>query len=219
MYRSSVLRRLLRRVVVAASRGGPDRNFKRNSASRQRQRDQQISISVWGPFGYRGDLGVTLPRAQPPLLRERQQMSVAAARVSLIHSCSLSAALRRPLTRRAPVRKLRTSAAMAEKSVSSYLPSDTYNSLPKDGDLTFLHTMLRVNDLDATMDFFKALGLQETRRKESEKGKFTLVFLHGECPRSSRDRAHLQLGRRGLRGPEPQHGPPGVRHGRHLRAV
>ena len=88
-------------------------------------------------------------------------MSVAAARVSLIHSCSLSAALRRPLTRRAPVR----SAAMAEKSVSSYLPSDTYNSLPKDGDLTFLHTMLRVNDLDATMDFFKALGLQETRRK------------------------------------------------------
>ena len=104
-------------------------------------------------------------------------MSVAAARVSLIHSCSLSAALRRPLTRRAPVRKLRTSAAMAEKSVSSYLPSDTYNSLPKDGDLTFLHTMLRVNDLDATMDFFKALGLQETRRKESEKGKFTLVFM------------------------------------------
>lgn len=104
-------------------------------------------------------------------------MSVAAARVSLIRSCSLSAALRRPLTRRAPVRKLRTSAAMAEKSVSSYLPSDTYNSLPKDGDLTFLHTMLRVNDLDATMDYFKALGLQETRRKESEKGKFTLVFM------------------------------------------
>ena len=70
-----------------------------------------------------------------------------------------------------------SAAAMAEKSVSSYLPADTYNSLPKDGDLTFLHTMLRVNDLDATMDFFKALGLQETRRKESEKGKFTLVFM------------------------------------------
>ena len=33
---------------------------------------------------------------------------------------------------------------MASSSISSYLPSDTYNSLPKDGDLTFLHTMLRV---------------------------------------------------------------------------
>ncbi|EEH56962.1 uncharacterized protein MICPUCDRAFT_58105 [Micromonas pusilla CCMP1545] len=67
--------------------------------------------------------------------------------------------------------------ATASKSVSSYLPADTYNSLPKDGDLTFLHTMLRVNDLDATMAFFSALGLMETRRKESEKGKFTLVFM------------------------------------------
>ena len=73
-----------------------DRNFKRNSVG------SGSAISIWGPFGYRGDLGVPLPRAQPPLLRERQQMSVAAARVSLIHSCSLSAALRRPLTRRAP---------------------------------------------------------------------------------------------------------------------
>ena len=33
---------------------------------------------------------------------------------------------------------------MAKSSISSYLPSDTYNSLEKDGDLTFLHTMLRV---------------------------------------------------------------------------
>mmetsp|Transcript_8751 Transcript_8751/g.38612 ORF Transcript_8751/g.38612 Transcript_8751/m.38612 type:complete len:202 (-) Transcript_8751:48-653(-) len=106
-------------------------------------------------------------------------MSVAAARVSLTHSRSLSAALCRPLIRRPSTRRPSTvtSAAMAQKSVSSYLPSDTYNSLPKDGDLTFLHTMLRVNDLDATMDFFKALGLQETRRKESESGKFTLVFM------------------------------------------
>ena len=73
-------------------------------------------------------------------------MSVAAARVSLTHSRSLSAALCRPLTRRPLTRRPSTvtSAAMAQKSVSSYLPSDTYNSLPKDGDLTFLHTMLRV---------------------------------------------------------------------------
>jgi lactoylglutathione lyase len=90
--------------------------------------------------------------------------------------------------------------ATASKSVSSYLPADTYNSLPKDGDLTFLHTMLRVNDLDATMAFFSALGLMETRRKESEKGKFTLVFMAsapGTCPREERPRSgHYCIQRR-----------------------
>ena len=35
----------------------------------------------------------------------------------------------------------------------------------------------QVNDLDKTMAFFTALGLMETRRKESENGKFTLVFM------------------------------------------
>lgn len=44
--------------------------------------------------------------------------------------------------------------------------------------MRFLHTMLRVRDLDASLDFFvKKLGLRELRRKESEKGRFTLVFL------------------------------------------
>ena len=44
--------------------------------------------------------------------------------------------------------------------------------------IEFLHTMIRVSDLDKTLDFFiKGLGLVETGRKESEKGRFTLVFL------------------------------------------
>lgn len=44
----------------------------------------------------------------------------------------------------------------------------------------YLHTMIRVRDLDATVDWFQRfLGLEETRRYESEAGKFTLVFL---CP-------------------------------------
>ena len=43
--------------------------------------------------------------------------------------------------------------------------------------ITFLHTMIRVSDLDATLSFFSLLGLEEVRRKESEKGRFTLVFL------------------------------------------
>jgi lactoylglutathione lyase len=43
--------------------------------------------------------------------------------------------------------------------------------------MKYLHTMIRVSDIDATLNFFKALGLKETRRKDSEAGRFTLVFL------------------------------------------
>lgn len=44
--------------------------------------------------------------------------------------------------------------------------------------IRFLHTMIRVRDLDAALDFFvKKLGLVEVRRRDSEKGRFTLVFL------------------------------------------
>ena len=41
----------------------------------------------------------------------------------------------------------------------------------------YLHTMIRVADPDATVDFFKLIGLEEVRRMESEKGRFTLIFL------------------------------------------
>ncbi len=44
--------------------------------------------------------------------------------------------------------------------------------------MKFLHTMLRVKDLDRALDFFvNKLGLIETRRNEYPAGKFTLVFL------------------------------------------
>ncbi len=44
--------------------------------------------------------------------------------------------------------------------------------------MKFLHTMLRVKDLDRALDFFvNKLGLKEIRRKEVPQGKFTLVFL------------------------------------------
>ncbi|MEO9601624.1 VOC family protein [Parasphingorhabdus sp.] len=39
--------------------------------------------------------------------------------------------------------------------------------------------MLRVSDPEATVTFFKLLGLEEVRRYESEKGRFTLIFLAG----------------------------------------
>lgn len=41
----------------------------------------------------------------------------------------------------------------------------------------YLHTMIRVADLDATVNFFKMIGLEEVRRREFEKGRFTLVFM------------------------------------------
>jgi lactoylglutathione lyase len=44
--------------------------------------------------------------------------------------------------------------------------------------MKYLHTMIRVSDIDESLDFFcNKLGLVELRRKESEQGRFTLIFL------------------------------------------
>ena len=44
--------------------------------------------------------------------------------------------------------------------------------------MRYLHTMVRVTDLDASIDFYcNKLGMVETNRKEFEAGRFTLVFL------------------------------------------
>lgn len=44
--------------------------------------------------------------------------------------------------------------------------------------MKYLHTMVRVSDLDASLDFYvNKLGLKQLRRKDYEKGRFTLVFL------------------------------------------
>lgn len=43
--------------------------------------------------------------------------------------------------------------------------------------MRFLHTMLRVHDLDKAVDFFTKLGLRELRRYDNEAGRFTLVFI------------------------------------------
>lgn len=44
--------------------------------------------------------------------------------------------------------------------------------------MKYLHTMVRVTDLDASLAFYcGALGLSELSRRDSEKGRFTLVFL------------------------------------------
>ncbi len=41
----------------------------------------------------------------------------------------------------------------------------------------FLHAMIRVTDPDATVAFFKLIGLEEVRRFDVEAGRFTLIFL------------------------------------------
>ncbi len=50
----------------------------------------------------------------------------------------------------------------------------------------YLHTMVRVKDLDASIAFYALLGLVETRRIANEQGRFTLVFMadpsQPECP-------------------------------------
>jgi len=57
--------------------------------------------------------------------------------------------------------------------------------------MRYLHTMLRVRDLDAALDFFcDKLGLVESRRSEHEAGRFTLVFLTAGAPG---DEAEIEL--------------------------
>ena len=57
--------------------------------------------------------------------------------------------------------------------------------------MRYLHTMLRVRDLEASLDFFvRGLGLSETRRRESDAGRFTLVFL---ATGTANDPAEIEL--------------------------
>jgi lactoylglutathione lyase len=43
--------------------------------------------------------------------------------------------------------------------------------------MKYLHTMIRVSDVDATLRFFELLGLKELRRYDNEAGRFSLIFL------------------------------------------
>ena len=53
--------------------------------------------------------------------------------------------------------------------------------------MRFLHTMLRVRNLDAALNFYvNLLGLQEVRRRVDDKNKYTLVFL--AAPEDAADR-------------------------------
>lgn len=51
--------------------------------------------------------------------------------------------------------------------------------------IRYLHTMVRVKNLELSLAFYKLLGLQETRRVDHEAGRFTLVFLAPEGQKDS----------------------------------
>jgi len=52
--------------------------------------------------------------------------------------------------------------------------------------IRYLHTMVRVKDLEKSKAFYELLGLRETRRYDSEQGRFTLLFMappgQEDCP-------------------------------------
>ena len=56
--------------------------------------------------------------------------------------------------------------------------------------MQYLHTMIRVGNLEQSLDFYcNSLGLVETRRYENEQGRFTLVFL---AAKDDADRAEVE---------------------------
>lgn len=60
--------------------------------------------------------------------------------------------------------------------------------------MRYLHTMVRIRDIDRSLHFFcDALGLQEVRRVENERGRFTLIFLAapGDIDRAQAEKAPL----------------------------
>ena len=60
--------------------------------------------------------------------------------------------------------------------------------------MQYLHAMVRISDIDESLDFFcNKLGLQEIRRRDSERGRFTLIFLAAPADQeqASRDGAPM----------------------------
>ena len=56
--------------------------------------------------------------------------------------------------------------------------------------IRYLHSMIRIADPEATVGFFKLLGLEEVRRHDSEQGRFTLIFMAAP---GEEERAEVEL--------------------------
>ena len=62
--------------------------------------------------------------------------------------------------------------------------------------MKYLHTMVRVTDLEKSIAFYKLLGLEEIRRHENEKGRYTLVFMAAPGDHDAAGIHHDRIGRR-----------------------
>lgn len=60
--------------------------------------------------------------------------------------------------------------------------------------MRYLHTMVRVRDLDESLDFYcNKLGLVESHRMDSEAGRFTLVYLHASQDADQAEKMHAPM--------------------------
>lgn len=60
--------------------------------------------------------------------------------------------------------------------------------------MKYLHTMVRINDIDQSLDFYcTKLGLIEKRRMDDEKGRYTNIFLHAPDDREQAERERAPL--------------------------
>ncbi len=60
--------------------------------------------------------------------------------------------------------------------------------------MEYLHTMVRVRDIEESLDFYcNKLGLEEVRRTDSEKGRFTLIFLTAPGDKARAEAAQAPL--------------------------
>ncbi len=76
---------------------------------------------------------------------------------------------------------------MAEKRLGGDLEKNW------EDDMEYLHTMLRVSDIEQSLAFYRLLGLEEVRRISNEQGRFTLVFLAAIGERDKKNPPLLEL--------------------------
>src|SRR5947207_9129903 len=68
-------------------------------------------------------------------------------------------------------------AARCLSRIANYAPAHPFKT-GKHRTMKYLHTMVRVTDVDKSLAFYRdILGLKEVRRNVNEKGRYTLIFL------------------------------------------
>src|SRR5205807_5936167 len=99
------------------------------------------------------------------------------------HSVEIPAPVNGAITRAASTRSCSSSMAVSRSGAIMYaalLRVFFRQAMQRGHTMRYLHTMLRVRNLDQALDFYcNKLGLKEVRRRVDEKNRYTLVFLAG----------------------------------------